>query len=118
MEIKIMEHERTLTDANFDEEVLKSDIPVLVDFWAEWCYPCRMVAPVIEEISKEYTGKLKVGKLNTDHNQQTAMKYGISGIPTMMIFKNGEVVDRIVGALPKHALTEKINYYLAPTLAN
>jgi len=109
-----MSTEHTLTDANFETEVLKSDIPVLVDFWAEWCYPCKMIAPVVSEISKEYTGKLKVGKLNTDQNQSIAVQYGISGIPTLLLFKNGEVVDRIVGAYPKHAITEKINYFLAP----
>jgi thioredoxin 1 len=107
-----MKNELTLTDANFETEVLKSDIPVLVDFWAEWCYPCRMIAPSVEEISTEYAGKVKVGKLDTDMNQSTASQYGISGIPSLLIFKNGEVVDRIVGALPKHSITAKLDYYL------
>ena len=108
-----MGNETILTDTNFDAEVLKSDIPVLVDFWAEWCYPCKMIAPVVEEISHEYAGKLKVGKLDTDTNQVTAAQYGITGIPTLLLFKNGEIVDRIVGALPKHSIKEKLDYYLA-----
>ena len=112
-----MNKETTLTDKNFDVEVLHSDVPVLVDFWADWCYPCKMIAPVIEEIAGEYSGKVKVGKLNTDQNQMIASQYGITGIPTLMIFKNGEMVDRIVGALPKQAITDKLNYYMAP-LAN
>ncbi|MBN2007991.1 thioredoxin [candidate division KSB1 bacterium] len=107
-----MSRETTLTDKNFETEVLKSNVPVLVDFWAEWCYPCRMIAPVVEEISSEYAGKLKVGKLNTDMNQFTASRYGITGIPSLLIFKDGEVVDRIVGALPKHSITAKLDYYL------
>lgn len=105
-------HLTTITDANFEQEVLKSDVPVLVDFWAEWCYPCKMIGPVVEEISREYSGKIKVGKLDTDQNQNTAMQYGISGIPTLLIFRNGEIIDRIVGAVPKHNITQKLNYYL------
>jgi len=108
-----MNYEMTLTDTNFETEVLKSNIPVLVDFWAEWCFPCKMIAPVIEEISKEYDGKLKVGKLNTDKNQTTASQFGITGIPSLLIFKDGQIVDRIVGALPKHSIKEKLDYYLA-----
>ena len=107
-----MNHEITLTDANFEDEVLNSDIPVLVDFWADWCYPCKMIAPIVEEISKEYTGKLKVGKLDTDSNQMTATQYSISGIPTLLLFNNGQLVDRVVGALPKNSLTDRINYFL------
>ncbi len=107
-----MSLETTLTDTNFETEVLKSDVPVLVDFWAEWCYPCRMIAPVVEEIARDYAGKLKVGKLNTDENRFTPSQYGISGIPTLLLFKNGEVVDRIVGALPKHSIVEKLEYFL------
>lgn len=107
-----MSNATVLTDANFDSEVLKSNVPVLVDFWAEWCYPCKMIAPTVEEISREYAGKLKVGKLDTDQNYQTAAQYEITGIPTLLLFKNGQVVDRMVGALPKHILKEKINYYL------
>lgn len=113
VEVDMTNHPKTITDANFDQEVLKSEIPVLVDFWAEWCYPCKMVAPVVEEISKEYAGKIKVGKLDTDQNQYTAMQYGISGIPTLLIFQNGEIVDRIVGAVPKQNITQKLNYYIS-----
>jgi thioredoxin 1 len=108
-----MSTEFEFTDANFDQEVLKSDTPVLVDFWAPWCGPCRMVAPIVAEISNEYAGKLKVGKVNTDDNQEVAVRYGIMSIPTLMIFKGGEVADRVVGALPKQALTGKIDAVLA-----
>lgn len=108
-----MAKEIEFTDANFDQEVLKSTTPVLVDFWAPWCGPCRMVAPIVAEISSEYAGKLKVGKVNTDDNQGVAARYGIMSIPTLMIFKNGEVAARIVGAQPKQALTGKIDAVLA-----
>jgi thioredoxin 1 len=97
------------TDANFENEVLKSDQPCLVDFWAEWCGPCRMVGPVVEEIAKEYEGKLKVGKVNVDQNTQTASKYGIMSIPSLLFFKQGKVVDQIVGAVPKKHMVEKID---------
>jgi len=107
-----MASEIEITDANFATEVEASDTPVLVDFWAPWCGPCKMVAPIVEEIANEYEGKLKVGKLNTDENQQVPTKFGIMSIPTLMIFKNGEVVERIVGAQPKHALTSKIDAVL------
>lgn len=107
-----MSNEVVLTDANFESEVLKSNVPVLVDFWAEWCYPCRMIAPAVSEISKEYSGKIKVGKLDTDKNFVTASQYGISGIPTLLLFQNGQVVDKIVGAVPKQHLQEKINPYV------
>ena len=86
-----------IDDANFESEVLKSDKPVLVDFWAEWCGPCRMLAPKIEQMAGEFAGKVKVGKLDTDANRDTAMKYGINAIPTVILFKNGEVAERIVG---------------------
>jgi thioredoxin 1 len=89
------------TDENFKKEVLESLTPVLVDFWATWCGPCRMVAPVIEEMAKEYAGKLKVGKVDVDSNSQTATQFGIMSIPTIMIFKNGKVMDQVVGALSK-----------------
>jgi len=101
------------TDSNFEELVLKSDKPVLVDFWAEWCGPCRMVGPVVEELSKEYDGKAVIGKLNVDNNAQVSMKYGIRSIPTILFFKNGEVVDRSVGAVPKSQLTQKLEGQLA-----
>jgi thioredoxin 1 len=108
-----MSKEIELTDASFETEVIKSDVPVLVDFWAPWCGPCRMVAPIVEEIATEYNGKIKVGKLNTDDNQQVAAKFGVMSIPTLMIFKGGEAAERIVGAQPKKAITEKIDSVLA-----
>jgi thioredoxin 1 len=97
------------TDANFDAEVLKSETPVLVDFWAPWCGPCRMLAPSIEALSTEYAGKVKIGKLNTDDHGDSAAKYGIRSIPTLLIFKNGEVVNQLVGALPKDKIAEQID---------
>ena len=99
---------REFTDDNFDAEVLKSEVPVLVDFWAPWCGPCKMIAPVVEELATEYDGKAKIGKLNTDENQQVAMKYGVMSIPTLIIFKNGEVADRIVGVQPKDNIQSKL----------
>jgi thioredoxin 1 len=99
-------------DFNFEQEVLQSDTPVLVDFWAPWCGPCRTVAPVVEELANEYEGKLKVVKLNTDENQNTAMMYGIRSIPTLGIFKDGQVVDAVIGAVPKQYLEDKIKPYL------
>lgn len=102
-------HPIEFTDANFEEEVLKSDVPVLVDFWAVWCGPCKMIAPFVEEIAGEYEGKAKVGKVDVDNNPQTAMTYGIRSIPTLLIFKEGKVVDQIVGAVPKGTLTSKID---------
>ena len=99
-----------ITDKNFEEEVLKSQVPVLVDFWAEWCAPCRMIIPIIAEIAKEFTGRLKVAKLNVDEAQELAMKYNIMSIPTLMIFKGGEVVDQAVGVLSKDQLVSRINY--------
>jgi thioredoxin 1 len=96
------------TDANFDQEVLKSDLPVLVDFWAVWCGPCKMIAPIVEELATEYEGKAKIGKLDVDNNQEVAVKYGIRSIPTLLIFKSGQLVDQIVGAVPKAHITEKL----------
>jgi len=96
------------TDANFEKEVLKADMPVLVDFWAPWCGPCRMVAPILNEIAQEYSGKLKVVKLNTDENQNTAIHYGIRSIPTIGIFNKGKVVDAVIGAVPKKYIEDKI----------
>jgi thioredoxin 1 len=98
-----------LNDGNFASEVLKSDLPVLVDFWAPWCGPCKMVGPVVEEIAKDYDGKLKVGKLNVDENSQTAGQYGIMSIPSLLFFKEGKVIDQIVGAVPKQHFIEKID---------
>jgi thioredoxin 1 len=93
-----------VSDSTFDAEVLKSNIPVLVDFWAEWCGPCRMVAPVVDDIAKEYAGKLKVGKIDVDSEQELARRFGVAGIPALALFKNGEVVSHTVGARPKGAL--------------
>ncbi len=98
------EHITHLSDASFEQDVLQSQLPVLVDYWAEWCGPCKMIAPILDEISKEYAGRLKVGKLNIDDNQQTPPKYGIRGIPTLMLFKNGNVEATKVGALSKSQL--------------
>jgi thioredoxin 1 len=99
-------------DKNFKKEVLESNLPVLVDFWAQWCGPCRMVGPVIEEIAKEYKGKLKVCKLNVDEAPETAANYGIMSIPTLAIFKKGKIVDKIVGALPKTELEAAIKPHI------
>ena len=96
------------TDTNFDQEVLKSDIPVLVDFWAPWCGPCRMVSPLVDELAEELTGKLKVVKVNTDENQEIAVKYGIRSIPTLGIFKDGNIVDGVIGAVPKQTIKDKL----------
>jgi thioredoxin 1 len=98
----------TFTDANFDQEVLKSKMPVVVDFWAVWCAPCRIVSPVIEELAKELIGKVKVGKLNVDENQQTAGKFGIMSIPSILIFKNGNPVKTIIGAQGKEKYKKEI----------
>ena len=101
-----------VNDSNFKQEVLDSNLPVLVDFWAPWCMPCYMVAPAVEEIAKQYQGKLKVCKVNVDEGRQTAANYGIMSIPTLGIFKSGEVADGIVGAVPKEAILEKIKPHI------
>ena len=101
-----------VTDSSFDKEVLQSDLPVLVDFWAPWCGPCMMVAPVVEEISKVFEGKIKVFKLNTDENPNVASQYGIRSIPTLMIFKAGQKVDTVVGAVPKATLSNTLSKHL------
>ena len=98
-----------VTDTDFDEKVLKSDRPVLVDFWADWCMPCKMIAPIVEELSQEYDGKLDVAKLDVDSNDKTAMAYGVRSIPTLLIFKEGQPIDQIVGAVPKGVLKKKID---------
>jgi thioredoxin 1 len=101
-----------VNDSNFENEVLKSDKPCLVDFWAEWCGPCLMVHPILEEIANEYAGKLKVGRLNVDQSSQTAVKYGIMSIPSLLFFNGGRVVDQIVGAVPKRHFVEKLDKIL------
>jgi thioredoxin 1 len=103
------EHIHYVTDGNFDSEVLQSATPVLVDYWAEWCGPCKAIAPILDEVAKEYAGKLKIAKLNIDENQSTPSRYGIRGIPTLMLFKNGNVEAVKVGALSKSALAAFID---------
>lgn len=99
----------TLTDSNFKTEVLDSKEPVLIDFWAVWCGPCRVIAPAVEEVAREFKGKAKVGKLNVDENQEVAGRYGIRSIPTLLVFKNGKVVDQVIGAVPKSKLVDALN---------
>ena len=103
---------RIITDADFEQEVLKADEPVLVDFWAEWCGPSKMIAPVVEEIAGEYSGRLKVTKMDIDANARTATRYGIRSIPTLLVFKGGEVVEQVIDAVPKRHLVEKITDHL------
>lgn len=102
----------TFTDAGFDRDVLNSDVPVLVDFWAEWCGPCRMMAPTIDTLATEYAGKVKVGKLDVDSNGQTAMRYNIRGIPTLLLFKNGRVVEQKVGAVGKSEVKKMLDAHI------
>ena len=101
-----------LNDSNFDDEVVKSDKPVLVDFWAEWCGPCKMIAPSVEKISEEYSDKLKVGKLDVDSNPNISSTFGIRSIPTLLIFKNGAPVDQIVGAVSKEVISSKVDNHI------
>lgn len=107
-----MSNVNEVTDATFESEVLKSPLPVLVDFWAPWCGPCRAVAPVVDEIASDYNGKLKVLKLNTDENPKTAQSYRISGIPSLMVFKNGQPVEQVVGAVPKATLSKAVEKHI------
>ena len=100
---------KEFTDGNFENEVLQSDVPVLVDFWAEWCQPCRMLAPTIDELANEYNGKAKIGKVDTDSNREISVKYGISAIPTVILFKNGEVEKKFVGLTPKDQFASAID---------
>lgn len=102
----------TITDSNFDETVLKNPGVTVIDFWAEWCGPCRIIAPTIEDLSKEYSGKIQVGKLDVDNNPEISMKYGVRSIPTILILKNGQVVDKHVGVITKKALVDKIEAQL------
>jgi thioredoxin 1 len=101
-----------ITDANFAAEVEQSTIPVLIDFWAVWCGPCKMIAPIVEELAGEYEGKIKIGKLDVDNNPNVAMKFGIRSIPTLLLFKDGKVVDQIVGAVPKPQIVQKLEAQL------
>jgi thioredoxin 1 len=108
-----MVHAVAVTDQNFESEVLQSNVPVLVDFWAAWCGPCRMVAPVVEEIASEYSGKLKVVKVDVDENQEISIRYNVQSIPTLMLFKNGAPVERLIGAYPKQSLLTKIQPHIS-----
>ncbi len=107
----------TVSDATFESEVLKSDKPVLVDFWAPWCGPCRMIAPIVEELANDYDGKAVIAKVNVDDNPKISMQFGIRSIPTLLIFKNGQVVDQIVGAVPRGVIENKLKSQLTASVA-
>jgi thioredoxin 1 len=102
-----------VTDANFDADVLKSDKPVLIDFWATWCGPCRAIAPIVEELATEYQGKVKVGKMDVDRNSATPMRYGVRGIPTLLVFKDGQVKEQIVGYVPKEQIQKALDKHVS-----
>jgi len=99
----------TITDDNFETEVINSNQPVLIDFWATWCGPCRMIAPIVEELANEYGGKVKIGKLDVDENQGVSIRYGVRSIPTLLIFKDGKIKDTIIGAVPKSQIVQRLN---------
>lgn len=108
-----MSHPVDVTDDTFDADVLKADVPVLVDFWADWCAPCKMIAPIVEDLAEEYDGRVKFAKLDVDSNPRTAMSYGVRGIPTLLVFKDGVPVNQVVGAVPKSVLKGKLEESLA-----
>ena len=112
-----MEHVKHVTDASFAQDVLQAEQPVLVDFWAPWCGPCRAVAPVLEQVAEAYAGRVTIAKLNVDENQQTAQQYGIRSIPTVALFKGGEVVDGVLGAAPKTFFTQMLDKHVEPVTA-
>ena len=108
-----MAHPIEVTDSTFDEEVIKSEVPVLVDFWADWCAPCKMIAPIVEDLAEEYDGKVKFAKMDVDSNPKTPMTFGIRGIPTLIVFNGGSAVDQIVGAVPKGVLKDRLEKAVA-----
>jgi thioredoxin 1 len=113
-----MAHPVAISDASFEKEVVKADLPVLVDFWAEWCGPCKMIAPVLERMAEEYSGRLKIAKLDVDNNPDSPEEYGVMSIPTMILFKDGQPVERVVGYMPKERLLKKIRPHMgAPATA-